>query len=119
MEKTFHVELWGSEPGTHDDCWTGDDFDTLDEAVRVFNDPWSHFGPSDRYSTEYFSLTNDDGTLVRERKNPEFDRKRLEREEAAFDRAWRQEIATQAGFAFGCAGYNDALGYDSEPSDEW
>lgn len=27
------------------------------------------------------------------------------------DVAWRQEIAMEAGMAFGCDGYNDAMGY--------
>ena len=32
-------------------------------------------------------------------------------EERRDDAAWRQEIAMEAGMAFGCQGYNDAMGY--------
>ena len=40
-----------------------------------------------------------------------FDAAKQAKKQAAADKEWQQERATQAGMAFGCAGYNDAMGY--------
>lgn len=102
---TYSVNLWGSKPGENDDCWTGADFSTLEEARAVLADPWSHFSRSyHESSTAYFEL---DGPDVNEiTKNPSF-KPRKQRD----DGEWRREAAMQAGMMGGVECYNDAMGF--------
>lgn len=42
---TYSVNLWGSNPDLdNDDCWTGVEFSTRDEAIAAFNNPTGTFG---------------------------------------------------------------------------
>lgn len=104
----YHVNLWGSKPGENDDCYTGDEFKTLEDAMKVYDDPWSHFGNPRfhdyRVSVAWIELDGPD--VHEERRNPEH------RESKDDDDAWRREIAMEAGMAFGCAGYNEVMGWD-------
>jgi hypothetical protein len=101
MSKPFNVNHWGSHPdANNDDCFTGDDFATLEEAKAsaLYKD-----GP---YDVQYIEL---DGPDVHEVcLNPCYSVKQCRLD----DSEWRNEHATQAGMAFGCDGYNEAMGYD-------
>jgi len=65
----YSVNLWGSHPNQdNDDCWTGDDFDNIDQARAAFDDiAWA---PASCFlSTQWVILDGDDGTY-QERRNP-------------------------------------------------
>ena len=40
LDKPFSVTLWGSNPDEtdNDDCWTGDDFATREEAIACYRE---------------------------------------------------------------------------------
>lgn len=67
----YSVNIWGSKPGTNDDCWAGLDFDSFEEALAVFNAPVEeHFHRQDAISTAYVEL--DSPSVHKQRKNPDF-----------------------------------------------
>lgn len=116
--KLYEVCLFGSHPDKeNDDCWTGEDYATLEEAqacVASFlagEDPkgWKE-GSASYYlsSTAYFVIMHPqpgpNDTLI---KNPKFDRRQNERDDAD----WQREIAMEAGMCLGIDAYNDAMGY--------
>jgi len=113
----FAVEFWGSDPDLgNDDCWYGGDHDSEAEARAAFS------APCDDHEVAFIVLSRHTGEVderfgcpvleeLERRPNPAFDAARLERERAADDRAWRSEFAMQTGMAFGCAGFNDAMGW--------
>ena len=103
----YSVNLWGSKPGTNDDCWTGEDYATRAEAEAAFQDPWGVGGFNESYyRTDGYELWIElDGDDVHTEQQLQRASRRRQDDE------WAREIATQAGFAFGCDGYNDALGY--------
>jgi hypothetical protein len=106
-KKMFTVNLWGSHPDhNNDDCWTGYDCETLEEALDCLNNPWKYFDKDrDCDGTAYFELDSEERhELVG---NPEFN-ERLYEDDC---RDWKQEFAMQNGMAFGVDGYNDAMGY--------
>lgn len=108
MSKPFSVNHWGSHPDAgNDDCYTGDDYDTFEQALAAYLE-------SADYSVQYIEI---DGLedweleakgLTRVRKNPGYSRKECRRQ----DQWDRSEFAMQQGMAFGCDGYNEAMGYD-------
>jgi len=99
----YSVNLWGSDPAEdNDDCWTGLDFATREEAERAYADPAAHFLASSWTCTVFVEL---DGPDVHEERRVRPDRRRPS------DADWIREHATQAGMALGCDGYNDAMGY--------
>jgi len=113
---TYSVNIWQSEPFTNDDCWTGTDGLSLDAARALFADP--SIDPS------FAKHLNGDGTtelwLSIQKDNDEWlasdlvaKRKYSAATKAATDDddAERREHAMMAGMAFGCAGYNDVMGY--------
>lgn len=111
----YSVNLWGSHPDAgNDDCWTGDYFATRDEAVAcyreivVFQD--HQLCKVAGYDWEFVEI---DGPDVNEcTANPDqATQRRHRRDRARGDRDWQREHAMQAGMAFGCDGYNDAMGY--------
>jgi hypothetical protein len=104
--KPFSVLLFGSHPDLdNDDCWTGEEFATLEEAQACLANPWATFNEAYHSScTAFFVL---DGVGLPDlvvRKNPDFRPRRADDE-------WKREAAMQAGMAFGCQGYNDEMGY--------
>lgn len=121
-DKRFSVNLWGSKPGERDDCYTGDDFDTLAEAMEVYNNPFSHFnGPGGTDGAVYYQgerkedtvwveldgFTDPDGNNLTRCVNQGHDTDRGRRE-------WQHEQAMEAGMLHGTDGYNEAMGYDNE-----
>jgi hypothetical protein len=108
-EKPYSVTLWGTHPDKGEDtCSTGMDFATLAEARACYENPDSHFpGISTGYfhNTPYVMI---DGPNVNEtRRRPGIKDPRPDN-----DDDWKREQAMQAGMAFGCDGYNEAMGYD-------
>lgn len=106
---SYAVNWWGSHPDAgNDDCWTGSDYETLEAAREAFmSKPGARHTP--QHIIAYVEL---DGPGVHElRQNPDFDARRMAREEAAEARAWRHEIAMEAGMLSGCDAYNEAMGY--------
>lgn len=93
----FSVNFWGSEPGTNDDCWCGEDFDSFDDAVIEFNKE------CDDKDVAWIEL--DGPGIYFSRKNPSFKESKKDSSE------WKREIAMQAGIVFGCDGYNDEMGW--------
>ena len=103
----FHVNLWGSDPALeNDDCWTGDEFATLEEAEAWFADPFANATPLflqyHRTSTAFIEL--DGPGVYRVRSNPAFVPSDGRQD------AWAQESRMQAAMAFGTAGWNDYEG---------
>ncbi len=98
---TFSVNHWGSHPDKeNDDCFTGDDFPSLEAAQA------SPFYKGAGCSVQYIEL---DGPGIYEvRENPNYSKKQSRLD----DSAERSEYAMQQGMAFGCQGYNEAMGYD-------
>lgn len=103
MSKPFSVNHWGSHPDQdNDDCFTGDDFDSLEEAKA------SAFYQGASFDVKFIEL---DGPGIYEvRENPNYSRRECKLQ----DSLERSEFAMQQGMAFGCQGYNEAMGYDSE-----
>ena len=110
MNQLYSVNLWGSDPDLNDDdCWTGEDFSSLDVARNVYTNP-------EFSSSEYFRQRAAKAIFI-QLKGPniqEHHRLRPDSVEDVTDRLDIAEGAMQAGMAFGIQGYNDYLGYDSE-----
>lgn len=104
----YSVNLYGSHPdANNDDCWAGDEFETKEEALRVFNNPWEYF--SVRYHESSTAFVEIDGPDInRVRKNPTF---KPSKKDSAFDRDWKRERAYEAGMCLGIDAYNDTMGY--------
>lgn len=113
--KPYSVTTWGSHPDAgNDDCWQGGDFASESEARIDFNLAILGDGYGvDRESTAYIML---DGPDLREivafgpYHTPAAQAARARRERAERE-ADRRERAMEAGMAFGCDGYNDAMGW--------
>jgi hypothetical protein len=92
----YSVNEWLSHPDDdNDDCITGQDFDTLAEALKAFEG-----GSFDREAC----FVEIDG--------PDINRVRKVREPARVDRdEWRREIAREEGMLGGCGAYNEVMGY--------
>lgn len=99
----YTVNQWCSHPDAgNDDCVTGDDFDSLEEAKA------SHLYTRAPYYVAYIEIDGPVGSdhyeLV---KNPHYSARTV----ALEDSLERSERAMQAGMAFGCQGYNDEMGF--------
>ncbi len=110
--KPYSVTLWGSNPDEtdNDDCWTGDEFFTLAEALTCYRAICMH--PTDGKlpkacgcDWEFVMIDGPDTHEVTA--NPDQRTQNRRRVENAYE--WRREQAMQAGMAFGADGYNDAL----------
>lgn len=110
-EKPYAVNYWGSHPDAgNDDCNSGFDYATREEAEAAYanDDPRYENG---RPVTDWVYVEIDGPDVNKCRKNPNYDEARARREAEAEERAWRREMAMEAGMAFGCDGYNDMMGY--------
>ena len=112
--KPYAVNLWGSHPDEdNDDCWTGDEFDSLEEALSVYHNPFSYFKGENATSTAYIEidgLTDDELKALgieRCRKNPIHKPSRKDD-----DSEWRREMANEAGMLHGVEAYNEVMGFD-------
>ena len=103
----FSVLHFGSHPSLqNDDCWTGYDFETEQEAIAFFNQPCADHPYVKARDVAYITLVNAEGFEVRLRKNPDF-----KPSKPARDDEWRRERAMEAGMLHGCDGYNEVMGY--------
>ncbi len=101
----YSVNLFGSDPDLeNDDCWTGDDFETLEAAQKFYENPFADADFAAYYmtGTAFITLTGPDVDL--KRSNPGF-------KPAKKDDEWNREFAMQAGMMGGCDAYNAACGY--------
>lgn len=104
----YSVFWWESHPDNeNDDCRTGFDFDSLEEAIEKFN------SDGDRYTAyiEIDGMTDEQHkslNIPRVRKNP----KHVKTRDIDDDSEWRREIANEAGMLHGVEAYNEVMGYD-------
>ena len=90
----YSVNFWGSHPDLgNDDCWTGEDFETFEDAMKVY------VAPVEDTSSEYVQLTGPNKEIVR--KNPDFVKSDVNNDD------WLAEIRREAGMLFGLQGLND------------
>ena len=99
----YSVNFWGSKPGTDDDCWYGQDFDTLEEAEALYNAPVADEPCCSAKCVAYVEL--DGPNVHKERPNPTF---KPDRDTS--DREWRRERQMEAAMLHGVQGYNDYEG---------
>jgi hypothetical protein len=113
MATEYTVDLWGSDPSEdNDDCWTGENFSTLEEAQACYHNPAETFSIEDLRHTAVLVL---DGPDVHSERPCELYRPRKRRDE---DAEWRHEIAMEAGMLHGCEAYNETMGWDCCPAEE-
>jgi hypothetical protein len=112
--KPYSVTLWGSNPDStdNDDCWTGAEFAAREEAVACYSAICASptFGDLPRacgYDWEFVMVDGPDVHAVTANPDQRAQRARRRRD----DSEWNREIANQTGMAFGCDGYNDAMGW--------
>ena len=117
-DKPFTVSLWGSNPDEtdNDDCWTGEDFATREEAIAAYREVVMFpdhsalslaCGP--RGSWEYVMIDGPEThELTQNPDRPSCERRR--RELARSDREWQRERAMEAGMLHGIEAYNDEMG---------
>lgn len=99
----YSVLLWASHPeNENDDCITGTDFLSLNDALDCAANLADTFFLSAVAETQYIEIDGPDHYSVR--KNPNY----VARND---DNEWRNEIAHQAGMMGGVDAYNDAMGY--------
>lgn len=120
-DSTYSVDLWGSNPDEtdNDDCWTGASFATIDEALELYRALAGSIGnfelaaQLDKVTGHDWEFVCIDGPDVHDvSPNPDQPRQRRHRSERRRqDGEWQREHAMQTGMAFGCDGYNDAMGY--------
>ena len=113
------MNCWGSHPDEgNDDCWTGDDYETLAEAEAAAANWREVFGQNSATFVEVIAWTGHvvRGLLEYERisvtqviSNTEI--RRMKKRDDADDRAWQREIAMEAGMCLGIDAYNDAMGW--------
>jgi len=97
----YTVSFWGSHPDEeNDDCWTGEDFTSLDEAMAAFR--------AECQDRDVACVMIDGPDLNIIRHNPGHRPRRRDADSYDLERS---ERALQAGMAFGCDGYNDEMGY--------
>lgn len=96
----YWLNYWGSKPGTNDDCWTGFDYETREEALAAYNDPPKcDYAGSDLSNVAWYELDGPDIHL--ERPNPHHKPVRVS------DDDWRCEARMQSAMGFGVQGWND------------
>jgi hypothetical protein len=112
----YSVTLWGSNPDEteNDDCWTGDDYATREEAVATYREVVMFPDDSQlarvcgRGGWEYVLIDGPD--LHEVTANPDQAAcRRARRELARSDAEWRRERATEAGMLGGVEAYNDEM----------
>jgi hypothetical protein len=119
FDKPFTVTLWGSNPDEtdNDDCWTGEDFATREEAIKAYREVVMFPDHSElsracgpRGSWEYVMIDGPETHEVTQNPDrPSCERRRRELEGS--DAEWRRERAMEAGMLHGIEAYNDEMGY--------
>ena len=122
--KRYSVTLWGSNPDEtdNDDCWTGDDFVTREEAIAFYQEVVM-FPTSGRISDgvahkmirgcghwEFVMIDGPDAHEVTA--NPDQAAcRRHRRELRQSNAAWRREVANEAGMLHGIEAHDEVMGY--------
>lgn len=107
----YSVNLYGSHPNLdNDDCWTGDDYATLEAAQDAY-DTWATTFPSSVNGTTHVRLMGPDLDLIKQVVSDE-DIARAKRDNERELEQWRREQANEAGMMGGCDAYNEAMGWD-------
>lgn len=104
----FEVNFWCSFPGQNDDCSTGVQFDTLEEAKEFLKSPFEHRllfsgfkSKAFKESIQFFQLVGPDVEIIKE--NSFYKPAPIYNED--------EEYFRQIGMESGCDGYNDSRGY--------
>jgi len=117
LDKPYSVTLWGSNPDEtdNDDCWTGDDFATREEAILVYREVVMF--PDDsklslvcgpRGSWEFVMIDGPETHEVTQNPDrPSCARRRRELERSNAE--WRRERAMEVGMLQGVNAYNDEM----------
>lgn len=99
----FSVDEWGSHPDeNNDDCWTGEEFPTLEEARAAYDTLTK--GELDKHTA--FVILSGEGVVIAIFKNPKFKPSQKD----GVDELWRQESQNQAAMEHGVQGWNDYEG---------
>lgn len=106
-ELLYSVCLWGSNPDLedNDDCYTGADFATLEQARSCIADLSLHFNMVYYSDVPFIELDGPDVHEVIQRPGVRVKR-------TSDDNEWQREIANEAGMLGGCEAYNEAMGWD-------
>lgn len=104
--QTYSVTLWGSNPDLedNDDCYTGADFATLEQARQCCANPDLHFNQAYYSDVPFIMLDGPDVHEIIRRPG-------VPVKPTQDDREWKREIAWQAGMEGGCQAYNDIMGW--------
>jgi hypothetical protein len=110
MEKQsikWSINNWCSHPDDgNDDCNTGGDFDSLEDAKA------SKFYTSAPYYIMFIEIDGPIGSdYYRVIKNPNYSAKRVKADNRESEMMDRSERAMQAGMLGGCEAYNEEMGY--------
>jgi hypothetical protein len=109
----FSVNLWGSKPHQDDNCHTGEDYETLEEARKVYDSPFETFkGPGQQSGESYYLPGGCWVELVGPGVEEERELSRGQVKRKDDDEDWRREQANEAGMLGGCEAYNEVMGYD-------
>jgi len=119
-DKPFSVTLWGSNPDEtdNDDCWTGEDFTTREEAILAYREVVMFpdhsklaraCGP--RGAWEYVMIDGPEDTHEVWQNADRPSCKRYRRELTRDTHEWQRERAMEAGMLHGIEAYNDEMGY--------
>jgi hypothetical protein len=112
----YSVSLWGSNPDEtdNDDCWTGDDYATREEAIAAYR-AIVMFPTTGALveSCGHWEFVMIDGPKTHEvTANPDQAAcRRHRREMARSDRDWQHERAMEAGMLHGIEAYNDEMNW--------
>ena len=103
----YSVNFWGSYPGANDDCWMGEDYDSLEKALEVFDAPVNEFAP--HMSTDDVHFVELDGPeTYKVRVNPDWNEANDWRvKEPHPDTEWHDEIRREEAMLQGIGGWND------------
>ena len=112
----YEINLWGSKPGTNDDCWTGIDMASRCDALSAFRDLEGLTVHLDRQvsrariegSELWIEISGPD---VREERCISKETEAYRIREAASERADQRQYAMEMGMGLGISAYNDAMGY--------
>lgn len=112
----YYVNHWGSHPEEdNDDCWTGEDFETKEEALKCFNTD------ADRY-TQYIELGHYTGEIIggaKEIETLDIRRNPAYKPSKNNDDGWQREIAMEAGMLHGVEAYNEVMGWGLGDSNDY
>ena len=117
--RPYSITLWGSNPDEtdNDDCWTGDDFSTREEALATYREvvmfqdhPLARVcGPIG--SWEYVMIDGPEGVHEVTQNPDRISCERRRRELGRSNAEWQRERAMEAGMLHGIEAYNDEIGY--------